>query len=440
MSNINYVRCWCLVAAVSGFFLFWSGCGPDAKDDRELAAIVLHSAPVTEVAFSPDATILASASEDDTVRLLDVTDLHLNFEPGSTSTFIPHELSSSPFVGHGAGFHSLDFSPLGDQIAAGCTDFALGEIVKVWDIETAERLAVLTGHSGPVLSLDYDPLAQVLAVGGGRLLEAGEITVEDLSGTTSPVELGNTRGPVTDVAFSPDGSLLATAWGDGVVRVWNASDWTSAYDLAVDDHIPYSVAFSPDGARLASAGDDSGPGFDGHGGVLRIWDTIDGELLSSMDLGATPIHSISYSPDGSLIAAGGEAQRIIVVDAWNSQVQFTLRGHAGRVNSLEFSSNGQLLVSGADDNFIRFWYVGDVVGETCDDGIDNDGDGWTDDDDPDCADGDKETGYGDNECNDDIDNDDDGLTDSSDPDCEDGFDDNESDDPADAGPDSGDGG
>ena len=439
MRNISCACCWCLVAVTSGFFLFWSGCGP-SKDERELEAIMLHSAPVTEVVFSPDGTILASASEDDTVRLLDVTDLHLNYDLGSTSTFIPHELPSSPFIGHGAGVHSLAFSPLGDQIAAGCTDFALGEIVKVWDVETAERLAVLTGHSGPVLSVDYDPLAQVLAVGGGRLMEAGEVTVGDWSGTTPPIELGNAMGPVTDVAFSPDGSLLATAWGDGVVRVWNVSDWTSAYDLAVDDHIPYSVAFSPDGARLVSAGDDSGPGFDGHGGVIRIWDAIDGELLSSMDLGATPIHAIAYSPEGSLIAAGGEAQQIIVVDAWNSEVQFPLQGHTGSVNSLDFSSNGQLLASGADDNFIRFWYVGDVVGENCDDGIDNDGDGWTDADDPNCSPGDRETGFGGSECNDNIDNDDDGLTDSADPDCADGFDDNESGDSADAGPDSGDGG
>jgi len=52
----------------------------------------------------------------------------------------------------------------------------------------------------------------------------------------------------------------------------------------------------------------------------------------------------------------------------------------------------------------------------CNDGIDNDGDGWTDGDDPDCATGD-ERGLGTTACNDGVDNDGDDRADSDDPDC-----------------------
>ena len=62
----------------------------------------------------------------------------------------------------------------------------------------------------------------------------------------------------------------------------------------------------------------------------------------------------------------------------------------------------------------------------CSDGVDNDGDGWLDSDDPDCSTGDAEVAYSTNECNDMIDNDSDGLVDAGDPGCANATDDSES--------------
>jgi len=53
----------------------------------------------------------------------------------------------------------------------------------------------------------------------------------------------------------------------------------------------------------------------------------------------------------------------------------------------------------------------------CADGLDNDGDGWTDGDDPDCTSGDEELGFGTASCNDGVDNDGDGAVDVDDPQC-----------------------
>jgi hypothetical protein len=54
---------------------------------------------------------------------------------------------------------------------------------------------------------------------------------------------------------------------------------------------------------------------------------------------------------------------------------------------------------------------------TCADANDNDGDGWTDADDPDCASGTEEVGLTSGACNDGVDNDGDGAADAADPDC-----------------------
>ncbi len=71
----------------------------------------------------------------------------------------------------------------------------------------------------------------------------------------------------------------------------------------------------------------------------------------------------------------------------------------------------------------------------CSDGDDNDGDGWADEADPDCADGIEELGLGSTACNDGEDNDEDGDIDGGDGDCDDAFDDDESSPPCNDGED-----
>ena len=64
-------------------------------------------------------------------------------------------------------------------------------------------------------------------------------------------------------AFSPDGSQVATADGDGKVRVYNVATGTPVMTLDAGDAEATSVAFSPDGSKIA-AGYSSG--------MTRVWE------------------------------------------------------------------------------------------------------------------------------------------------------------------------
>ena len=85
-------------------------------------------------------------------------------------------------------------------------------------------------------------------------------------------------GFVVDMAFSADGTRLATAGGDGTVRVWDPRTGEQLLVLRGHKGSVSSVAFSPEGSRLASAGAD---------GTMRIWALDVDDLVEIAENGLT---------------------------------------------------------------------------------------------------------------------------------------------------------
>lgn len=113
----------------------------------------------------------------------------------------------------------------------------------------------------------------------------------------------------------------------------------------------YSVAISPDGKMMASGGEDK---------TIKLWEVSSGKLLRNFTGHSERIKMIAFSPDGQLIASGGDDNTIRVWNIGTGEELYTLTGDSnsfGFVEFVGFSPNGETLITGVGGGTIKVWNI-----------------------------------------------------------------------------------
>ncbi len=237
--------------------------------------------------------------------------------------------------------NDIAFSPDGQLIATagGYRDVT----IKLWRAVDGALLQTLTGHNGEVNTVAFSPDGQYLASGGDdHAVKLWRVADGSIVWT---VYLNGTGNAISSVAFSPDQQLLAAGGRDDYLSILRVADGSIVLNREM--HWPvYGTAFSPDGTLLA---------FLSFG--LNVYRTSDWTPVFRDYNAVSP--SVVFSPDGSLLAAGGSAGTIKLWSVADGSVVRVMTGHTERVESLDFSADGKVLGSGSADRTIRLWNVDD---------------------------------------------------------------------------------
>ena len=283
-----------------------------------------HDKDINSVVFSPDGKTLASASDDETLRLWDVASGQL----------------LRILEGHKDEVIGVAFSPNGKTLASASKDKTL----RLWDVASGQALRILKGHQDRVMGVVFSPDGKTLAsVSWDKTLRLWDVA----SGRGLRTIEGHEE-LIFGVAFSPDGKTLATASKDGTLRLWNVNSGQVFKILEGHKGVVFDVVFSPDGNTLASASGDE---------TLRLWDVASGQTLRTLEGHRYQVLDVAFSSNGKMLASASKYESVRLWDVASGEMLQTIEGQHGGVNDIAFSPDGNTLVAASVDGALQLWEV-----------------------------------------------------------------------------------
>ncbi|OAQ62508.1 vegetative incompatibility protein HET-E-1 [Purpureocillium lilacinum] len=290
-----------------------------------------HSS-VNSVAFSHDSALVASASDDQTVRLW-------RANTGECTRELEGHSGQVSSVGHSGQVSSVAFSHDSALVVSGSLD----KTVRLWRANEGECIQVLKGHREWVNSVAFSHDSALVASAS----DDQTVRLWRADADTYVPELEGHRSRVCSVAFSHDLALVASASDDQMVRLWRANTGECIQVLEGHRGRVNSVAFSYNSALVVSASADR---------TVRLWRTDTGTNMLELKGHTSSVASVAFSWDDSALVVSGSYDK--TVRLWSADTGtciHKLEGHSDWVGPVAFSHDSALVASGSHDKTVRLW-------------------------------------------------------------------------------------
>ncbi len=283
---------------------------------REFNRLTRHQNKVSDVALSHDGKMIATASDDGTVKLWNQQGQLLQ-----------------TFKGHNSPISDVDLSKDGKMIATASDDGT----AKLWN-QQGQSLQTFKGHNSPISNIDLSKDGEMIATAS----DDGTVKLWNQQGKNFYTWKAD-HNQVLDLYFSPDGETIVTASNDGTVKLWNQQGQLLQTLKGHDDRLS-DINLSPDGEMIATASDD---------GTVKLWNQ-QGQVLQTLKGHNSLVSDVEFSSDGQMIATASDDG---TVKLWNQQGQVlpTLKGHKSSVSDLAFSPDGKMIATASDDGTVKLW-------------------------------------------------------------------------------------
>ncbi|MFL5339593.1 MAG: WD40 repeat domain-containing protein, partial [Gemmataceae bacterium] len=334
----------------------------DLETGRLRSAPAGHFSAVRAAQFAPDGRIVFTTGSEAAMQAWDAT----TGRP-TQRTEVPRQGLSLLISTDGRLLITSDNNSVSARLLDAATGAELRKIT--WDSEGFGATFRLSPDAKTVVALvnrasPYGSIAQVCSSETGA--KVGDLVLPPVVASGESLEAWTYWG-IRRILFTPDSRLVAVST-EGHLTVW---DLTRRREL---QRIEYPAgaalrhaALSPDGRAVA---------MEFLGGELGVWELATGQRRQSVRAGQRPETAsaqitflrdlyqgglqnttLSYSPDGRLLAAADAIGTIRLFDMRTGREVGSFTGHRGPVVSLAFSPDGRRLVSGSTDTTALVWDV-----------------------------------------------------------------------------------